>query len=71
MAKKSWQQKPWKEKTWREKRWTRFFGIPFWMILLAIGVLTFVAAVLGGVIGGFVAGGGGKHGKPKYVVLLY
>lgn len=55
--------KEWKEKTWKEKRKTRFCGIPFWWILLSACVLAFVAAVLGGVIGGFVAGG--KHARDK------
>lgn len=49
--------KSWSEKSWKERRQTRFCGIPFWWILLAVGVLTFIGAVLGGVIGGFVAGG--------------
>ena len=48
--------KSWSEKSWGEKRKTRFCGIPFWCFLLALGVLGFVAAVLGGVIGGFVVG---------------
>lgn len=49
--------KSWSEKRWKEKRKTKFFGcIPFWWILLALGVLGFIAAVLGGVIGGFVEG---------------
>ncbi|SMQ47213.1 unnamed protein product [Zymoseptoria tritici ST99CH_3D7] len=56
-AKKSWQHKTWKERTWRERRWTRFCGIPFWVILLVIGVFLFIATVLGGVIGGYKAGG--------------
>lgn len=52
--------KSWSEKSWKEKRKTRVCGlIPCWWILLAVGVLVFIAAVLGGVIGGFVAGG--KH----------
>ena len=48
--------KSWSEKSWKEKRKTRFCGIPFWWFLLAVGVLAFIAAVLGGVIGGFVEG---------------
>ena len=51
-----WTKKSWKEKTWKEKRKTRFCGIPFWWILLALCVLGFIAAVLGGVIGGYVSG---------------
>lgn len=59
---KSWQEKTWKEKTWKEKRKTKFCGVPFWWILLSACVITFIAAVLGGVIGSFMAGG--KHGTP-------
>lgn len=59
---KSWQEKPWKKKTWKEKRKTRFCGVPFWWILLTACVIAFIAAVLGGVIGSFVAGG--KHRPP-------
>jgi hypothetical protein len=59
---KSWQEKTWKEKTWKEKRKTRFCGVPFWWILLTICVIAFITAVLGGVIGSFVAGG--KHHRP-------
>ncbi|EME76889.1 uncharacterized protein MYCFIDRAFT_217131 [Pseudocercospora fijiensis CIRAD86] len=55
--------KSWKEKTWKEKRKTPFCGIPFWVILLGISVIVFISAVLGGVIGGFVAGG--KHARDK------
>lgn len=46
--------KSWSEKSWREKRKTRFCGIPFWAFLVALGCLTFIAVVLGAVIGGFV-----------------
>jgi len=46
--------KSWSEKSWKEKRKTRFCGIPFWWILLSLSVTAFIAAVLGGVIGGFV-----------------
>ncbi|CAK3815352.1 hypothetical protein DOTSEDRAFT_73851 [Lecanosticta acicola] len=49
--------KTWSEKTWKEKRKTKFCGIPFWWILLALCVLGFIGAVLGGVLGGFIAGG--------------
>lgn len=65
---KSYLQKSWKEKTWKEKRKTRVCGIPFWWILLGVCVLTFITAVLGGVVGGFVAGG--KHARDKYDALL-
>lgn len=58
---KSWQSKSWKEKSWKEKRKTKFCGVPFWWILLTICVITFIAAVLGGVIGSFMAGGPPKH----------
>ena len=47
-------QKSWSEKSWKEKRKTKFCGIPFWWFLLATGVTVFIAAVLGGVIGGFL-----------------
>ncbi|KAM3421805.1 hypothetical protein BST61_g2183 [Cercospora zeina] len=56
-------EKKWKERSWKEKRKTRFCvvgsfrGIAFQWILVVICVLVFVAALLGGVIGGFVAGG--------------
>ncbi|TKA71698.1 hypothetical protein B0A55_07146 [Friedmanniomyces simplex] len=43
------------EKTWKEKRKTRFCGVPFWWLLLGASVVTFIAAVLAGVIGGFLA----------------
>lgn len=59
MNEKSYDEKTWKEKTWKEKRKTRFCGVPFWWILLSMCVIAFIAAVLGGVIGSFVAGG--KH----------
>jgi len=45
--------KSWKEKSWQEKRKTKFCGVPFWLILLAAFVLGFIAAVIGGVLGGF------------------
>ncbi|KAI7668014.1 hypothetical protein KC322_g16500 [Hortaea werneckii] len=47
-------QKSWKEKSWKEKRKTKFLGIPLWWYLLVAGVLSFIVAVLGGVIGGFL-----------------
>ncbi|KAK4975643.1 hypothetical protein LTR28_009045 [Elasticomyces elasticus] len=48
-------EKSWKEKSWKEKRKTRFCGIPLWWMLLAGGIMVFLAIVLGGAIGGFVA----------------
>lgn len=45
--------KTWKEKSWKERHKTKFCGVPFWLILLAAFVLGFVAAVIGGVLGGF------------------
>ena len=54
--------KSWSEKSWKEKRKTRICGIPFWWILLSICVVGFVAAVLGGVIGGFVEQHKHHHG---------
>lgn len=46
--------KRWTDKTWKEKKKTKFCGIPFWWIMLSAGVLVFIAAVLGGAIGGFM-----------------
>lgn len=48
--------KSWSEKSWKERRKTKFCGVPFWAFLLAAGTLSFIAVVLGGVIGGFVEG---------------
>ncbi|EME41556.1 hypothetical protein DOTSEDRAFT_73851 [Dothistroma septosporum NZE10] len=62
-------EKAWKDKTWKDKRKTRFCGIPFWWILLSVCVVTLVAAVLGGVIGGFVAGGKHARNKPTVTVV--
>lgn len=59
-------QKSWSEKSWKEKRKTKFCGIPFWGFLLAAGVVVFIAAVLGGVIGGFLE----NATKRQYVVLF-
>ena len=61
--------KDWAEKTWKEKRKTRFCafgnfrGVAFQWILVVICVIAFVTALLGGVIGGFVAGGNHMRGK--------
>ena len=44
-------EKSWKEKSWKEKRKTRFCGVPFWWYLLSVGVILFIAMVLGSVIG--------------------
>lgn len=56
------EKKSWSEKSWKEKRKTKVLGcIPLWWILLAIGVLTFIVAVLGGVIGGFMEGAKKHH----------
>lgn len=46
--------KSWSEKSWKEKRKTRFCGIPFWWILLAVCVLAFITIVLAGAIGGIL-----------------
>lgn len=49
-------QKAWREKSWREKRKTRVCGVPcFWYVVLT-GIFVFIAAMLGGVVGGFVEG---------------
>lgn len=47
--------KSWSEKSWKEKRKTKFCGIPLWWILLAAGVVAFIAIVLGGAIGGILS----------------
>ncbi|KAI5356926.1 hypothetical protein Slin15195_G090250 [Septoria linicola] len=63
------EKKTWKEKSWKEKRKTRFCGfgkfrgVAFQWILVVVCVLIFVAALLGGVVGGFVAGG--QHARNK------
>ncbi|CAK1360124.1 hypothetical protein CB0940_06226 [Cercospora beticola] len=66
--------KTWKEKSWKEKRKTRmcgfgkFKGVAFQWILVVICVLVFVAALLGGVIGGFVAGG--EHARNSQSITV-
>ncbi|KAK4542158.1 hypothetical protein LTR36_007005 [Oleoguttula mirabilis] len=47
--------KSWSDKSWKEKRKTRFCGIPLWWYLLSIGVVAFIAIVLGAVIGRFIS----------------
>lgn len=61
-----WTQKSWKEKTWREKRRTRFCGVPLIWIVIAACVVGFVAAVLGGVLGGYISGS--KHERQKSIL---
>ncbi|KAK5169853.1 uncharacterized protein LTR77_005831 [Saxophila tyrrhenica] len=48
--------KSWSEKSWSERRKTKFCGIPFWLMLALIGLVIFAGAILGGALGGFVAG---------------
>lgn len=48
-------EKSWREKNWKEKRKTKIFGIPFWLILVALGCLVIMSVVIGGAIGGFLA----------------
>lgn len=49
--------KSWTEKTWQERRRTRMVcGIPFIWLAIGVVVLLFVAALVGGVIGGYVVG---------------
>lgn len=55
-------EKSWQEKNWKERRKTRILGIPFWLILVALGCLVFVSVVIGGAIGGFLA----KEREEKY-----
>jgi hypothetical protein len=55
--------KSWNEKTWKEKRNTKFCGIPLWWIILAVCVVTFIVAVISGVLGGFFANAR-KHHHP-------
>ena len=47
----------WSEKTWKDRRNTRFCrGIfPFWVLLLAGGLVLLLAVIIGGFIGGFAA----------------
>lgn len=61
-------QKSWKEKSWKEKRKTKFCGIPLWWYLLVAGVLSFIVAVLGGVIGGFLRNQ--KNDDDAYVLAM-
>ena len=49
-------EKTWSAKSWREKRKTRVCGVPCWWFILLTGTMVFIAAMLGGVIGGFVEG---------------
>ena len=49
-------EKSWKDKNWKERRKTRVCGVfPCWLVMVALGCLTFIGVVLGGVIGGFLA----------------
>lgn len=48
--------KTWTEKSWKEKRKTRVCGIPCWWYLVAVVALVFILVLIGGSIGGFVAG---------------
>lgn len=57
--------KQWKEKTWKQKRSTKFFGVQFGWILLALGLIVFVAIVVGGTVGGFVARGKARRARWK------
>lgn len=54
-----WTQKSWKQKTWRERRRTKVCGIALIWIVIAACVVGFIAAVLGGVLGGYISGS--KH----------
>lgn len=55
--------KSWKTMSWKERRKIKFLGIPLWWTMLAIGVLAFIAIVLGAAIGGFLSSQK-KHRKP-------
>lgn len=48
--------KTWSEKTWAEKRKTKFCGIPFGFILIAVGCVVLIVIIAGAVIRGFVNG---------------
>ena len=49
--------KTWSEKNWREKRKTRVCGgVPCWWFIVITGAVVFIAAMLGGVLGGFLEG---------------
>jgi len=51
------EKKSWRQKTWRQRRHTKVCGmIPMWWLWVAIGVIIFIGAVMGGVLGGFWAG---------------
>ena len=52
----SFGKKSWSEKSWTEKRKTKFCGVPFLWIVLVAGAVAFIAALIGGVLGGFVEG---------------
>jgi hypothetical protein len=60
-------EKSWQEKNWKEKRKTKIFGIPFWLILVALGCLVIMSVVIGGAIGGFLA----KLREEKYYPPLH
>lgn len=61
-----WTQKSWKAKTWREKRRTKFCGVALIWLIIAACMVGFVAAVLGGVLGGYISGS--KHER-QYAYL--
>ncbi|KAI9675555.1 MAG: hypothetical protein M1822_008908 [Bathelium mastoideum] len=50
-------EKSWNEKSWREKQQTRFCAgkFPLWVLLLAAALVLFLAAIIGGLVGGFLA----------------
>lgn len=58
-------EKSWKEKSWKEKRKTKFCGVPLLWLIMAICVLGFTGAIVGGIMGGYATG---TESGRKYVV---
>lgn len=63
----SWE-KPWNTKTWRERRKTRFCGLQFCWILIAVGALIVTGTVVGVALGTSLPRAGNP---PKYIIQLH